>query len=948
MKETLSYTKFKPWLLLVVVSLVCAYQGPGHGFFEFSDEKAGTAALAFLQLPAGTAPAAMGGFGGANLSGPTALFWNPAQIVFRDGFRADFTHSELYNQYRHESVAAVFPMERGHLGASFAGLFAKKFEGARDIEENDYDPPAMDFALGITWAQALWSERLWAGATLNWLHSQLDDVHGDGYALDLGVVGNMPWGHKVSLSLRNLSHGFKYRTHTSATEKLPTTLRLGWALADTLLPWAYSLGYSKSNDGLQRLHYGVEWNWQRTLFLRMGYEQDLHKSELGPWRGLSGGLGLTLNTLSLEYSLRSGGHLGLVHLVGVKVHPAMIYKEKIDHLGSAQKAFRHGSCTDVKRHAQRALKEDPGNLTALSLLQECAKEAEVMQGNYVAIAFSANSESQIAPFYRENELVGGLSRRKTVVNNLRSQFPHLLLVDAGEIHAEYAEDDSRQRMHELYECFDYDALALDLSSESNLHKFPYVSTYPQSKSVPKNRILKAGKHKVGVLSINGKDRTQSEINEALLQAQEMWDSSIKLQVVLFNGNLNQARQLAQSTHAVDLIVLSGREAVLMPPLMEGKTRIMCPGRRGEAVGLAVLWLRDDGEEWETRIFAVDSRLQPDSLLAQVLGENSVEIARENSRVVGLDSAGFLFLEEVSANKRDIWHFSHEKQARRLTRSPQNFVDVQQAFSRQSFVSIVDSAGQESLWWQAFDDKNPRKIFDRAQVLNVLWEPHENWVYFSAQDSSGNRDLWRCTWQGAHTMNLSQGKQQIKEFRFDPSGNFLAYSADSAGRHAIYHSDYNLLAPVRISADSMDAFAPRYDKSGQRLAFLVGDEKNGGDIWIWHRSDDILERITVDRQVMHFEWGGDDSSFLINSGINIYDSFVLNIEDFSEKPLLSAQREDISETARPRPQILQGNKGIIMEYRHKNVHKIKWLQDNGSLEDVLPSKESVYLPPAHGR
>jgi outer membrane protein OmpA-like peptidoglycan-associated protein len=73
-------------------------------------------------------------------------------------------------------------------------------------------------------------------------------------------------------------------------------------------------------DNVPNVRYGVEYTPFKPLSLRLGYRTGpFNPSSLGYINGLTGGIGLSLSGLTLDYAFVPYGELGLTHRIGLKV-----------------------------------------------------------------------------------------------------------------------------------------------------------------------------------------------------------------------------------------------------------------------------------------------------------------------------------------------------------------------------------------------------------------------------------------------------------------------------------------------------------------------------------------------------------------------------------------------------------------------------------------------------
>jgi len=928
--------------LLLSISLSCA--GLGDGIFSFDNSQAGTSVLPFLKLPIGARATAMGNYDGPALNDPFAMFWNPARLPTIQGFQTEFSHSEYLGEFRHEVASTVFGVPYlGNVGLGFSGLFATAFDGARNINEDPAKITALDFSLGVAYGYSLFDSRLFVGTKINWIHSQLDDVMGDGYSVDLGLAWRMPkhtWGSAV---VQNLAHGFSYRSGTGVVETMPAMMQIGWGYADSVSPIAWQIGYSKTNDASQRLHAGGEWNYHQTFFVRSGYEYNLINPELGWDNGITMGLGLRLSTLGLDYSVRSMGDLGLVHSLTFSVHPPVNFHEQIDHLKLAREAWKRGDCNEAVKESQKTLREDPSKLDAVAIEQACEKEERVSKSEYVALAYTANTEGQALTFWDMERLNGGLSRRKTLLERVRMQYPGLAYLDAGSLFSKDTLEPNDQRIVDLYSQLFPSAVLLGSRDVGFVQQknwgasLPWISTAPiwslplQSKPWS---LLKVKKHEVAIFGFSENSAQHLSVEwvaSEIQKARDSWGHAPALQVIMLDASEKLAAAIANTIQGIDLVILSGTNEMIPTPLHVHETWITCPGRRGEALGLAVAWY-DDGPtaRWEFHMMPIDEAVRPDSVFAEALGEEWRHDVGENTEVVKpLDYEDFLFTQVIEDGRRDVWIADHTiGHAARLTKNPANITMAEMAWSRKQFFFVVDSGnGHSGIFLQPIKEKVAQPIMDSAgQVLEAHFEPYENWLYYVKQSDALHSDLYRTTWKGTHVVNLSRGEAGlVRAFDVSPDGRNLVLESNVHGHLQLIQSGLNLSRLVPITSDSVDARSAHYDPHGLQIAYLVRPVHSTDDAWdlmLWDTRLGTARILSVHRDIHRLSWSQDGSKLFLEVGVNRSSILAFDIATAQEQTLRTSL-DEVKEESHATAHRWKGVAGLLYESKGSEHTTILW-------------------------
>lgn len=192
---------------------------------------------------------------------------------------------------------------------------------------------AGDVALTLGAARALRS-RVRYGANVHLLHAQLESAQATAVATDLGVLYRVP-AHQLTLgaSLRHL--GVPLDEFANKKPTLPLDLRLGVSKRLAHLPLLLSLtaydlneigtgveGGSTLDHVLGHLTFGGELRLGEALRLRLGYNhrrsRDLAFADRFDLGGLTGGFGLAVGGIAVDYAYNSWSELGGVHQFTVR------------------------------------------------------------------------------------------------------------------------------------------------------------------------------------------------------------------------------------------------------------------------------------------------------------------------------------------------------------------------------------------------------------------------------------------------------------------------------------------------------------------------------------------------------------------------------------------------------------------------------------------------------
>jgi hypothetical protein len=167
--------------------------------------------FAFLEVPGGARAASMGGAFATVARGAEAAFWNPAGLALTSGTELAATHTETYEQLRHEHVALAGKLFGGGLAASIRAMYSEPIEERDDLGNvvGSFGAHDLEFLAGYG--------RTLAGGTSVGLSAQvvrerIADLAATTWAVNAGTAIGLPLlpGGRASLSVHNLGPAAHY------------------------------------------------------------------------------------------------------------------------------------------------------------------------------------------------------------------------------------------------------------------------------------------------------------------------------------------------------------------------------------------------------------------------------------------------------------------------------------------------------------------------------------------------------------------------------------------------------------------------------------------------------------------------------------------------------------------------------------------------------------------
>ena len=331
----------------------------------------GTAGAQFLKIGPGARADSLGGAFGALGDDVTTVYWNPAGLTQLDKTSFSATHTNWIADTYFHFVAIGLPIKKiGSIGCSITSLTMGSMEitTLEKPEGTGIDFSAGAAAVALTYARQL-NEKLSFGLNAKYIYEKIHRESAKGVALDMGTLYRTGWrslrigmcfsnfGTEMSFGGPDLETGneiagdeqySEYQPYpdTSNPERiaqletrsypLPVNFRLGVAydfVDDGKHLLTGILDGNHPNDNAERLNVGLEYWYQKTCAVRVGYkfripeEYTWQDEEYSTWdeeeENITCGLGLNLDMksadLSLDYAFANFGRLKSAHRVTLGV-----------------------------------------------------------------------------------------------------------------------------------------------------------------------------------------------------------------------------------------------------------------------------------------------------------------------------------------------------------------------------------------------------------------------------------------------------------------------------------------------------------------------------------------------------------------------------------------------------------------------------------------------------
>lgn len=328
--------KIKYFILSVmIILLIISAQDTFAG-----ERKIGSSAAPELLIPMGARSIGMGGANIANVSKTEAIYWNPAGLSRLEGAAASFSYMTYFADMNVSYATVGYNLE----GIGTFGLALQALE-IGGIEVTTIDRPegtgevlTPDFiTLTATYSNLLTS-RIMFGINTKLVSERIGSMSASAVAWDFGLQYRSDLNIDFGITLKNIGSNMKFdgygiefdssvpfaspnattrKTKADiASNELPTSLNMG-------LAYRYNINeqndlnvttmYASNSFNIDQFIGGMEYSYDKFVFLRVGYEAPLFESD-SPYEtsdyqfGLTLGAGLDLdvggNMLHLNYAYR--------------------------------------------------------------------------------------------------------------------------------------------------------------------------------------------------------------------------------------------------------------------------------------------------------------------------------------------------------------------------------------------------------------------------------------------------------------------------------------------------------------------------------------------------------------------------------------------------------------------------------------------------------------------
>ncbi|MDZ7359222.1 MAG: PorV/PorQ family protein [candidate division KSB1 bacterium] len=269
--------------------------------------------FAFLRVPVGARPAAMGASFLAVSRDAHAIYYNPAGLATVPRRTGAFGYLNHILDIQSFFGAYVHPHARGSYGIAINYADYGEFTRINEFGEENGSFGANTLVAYLSYSR-LRGERLMLGVNVKLIRAQLEKFSADGFAVDVGFIYQSGIMDNLTFAGGVFNLGKERSAFIKTKERLPLNFQFGISKKLAHLPLLYCLSLIKYQEEELRFRAGGEFTLSKGLLMRLGYDSVRSDQKVGTdgdrFAGLSFGLGLAVDDYTLDYSLSSFGEVG--------------------------------------------------------------------------------------------------------------------------------------------------------------------------------------------------------------------------------------------------------------------------------------------------------------------------------------------------------------------------------------------------------------------------------------------------------------------------------------------------------------------------------------------------------------------------------------------------------------------------------------------------------------
>ena len=314
-------------LLILISILIFATESNAQLFPTLGGQRAGISSLQFLKIGVGGRASAMGDAFIAIADDASALYWNPAGLVFAKQNEVMFSHNSWVADISQEYLAAFYKFsDNDAVGISLTFLQMDDMKVTNEV--NPFGTGQYfsygDVALTLTYSKKM-TNQFSFGGSIRYVEETLDVLKMRGVMIDLGTMYWTGLGTtRFAVTITNFGNELapdgevKLWGDRTVSEwqsfSPPTMFRIGFAFE----PWqsernrvTASIQLNHPNDNSENVSLGAEYSYNEILNIRGGYKINSDEQSFSAGAGVKLPLGIA--NVAVDYAFAQFSRLGAAH-----------------------------------------------------------------------------------------------------------------------------------------------------------------------------------------------------------------------------------------------------------------------------------------------------------------------------------------------------------------------------------------------------------------------------------------------------------------------------------------------------------------------------------------------------------------------------------------------------------------------------------------------------------
>jgi len=314
-------------LITIILSLLITVKSNAQLFPTLGGQRAGISGLQFLKIGVGGRATAMGDAFVAIADDASALFWNPAGLVFAKQNEVMFSHNKWVADISQEFLGAFYKLSSNDvLGISLTSLHMEDMKVTNEV--NPFGTGQYfsygDIALTLTYSKKM-TEQFSFGSSIRYVEETLDVLKMRGIMIDIGTMYWTGLGTtRFAVAITNFGNELapdgevKLWGDRTVSEwqsfSPPTMFRIGFAfepLQTERNRITASIQLNHPNDNSENVSLGAEYSYNEILNLRGGYKVNSDEQSFTAGAGVKLPLGIA--NVAVDYAFAQFSRLGYTH-----------------------------------------------------------------------------------------------------------------------------------------------------------------------------------------------------------------------------------------------------------------------------------------------------------------------------------------------------------------------------------------------------------------------------------------------------------------------------------------------------------------------------------------------------------------------------------------------------------------------------------------------------------